>query len=114
MRKMKKTQLTIVHVNTRSLLCHFDDVARLVSLHQPDVLALSETWLDSSIDDKEISFPSFVLFRSDRNRCGGGVAIYCADHLRCSLISNGPTTSAAEFLWVSVTSPRSSFALGCF
>ena len=113
-RKMKKTQLTIVHVNTRSLPRYFDDVATLVSSHRPDILALSETWLDSSIDDKEISLPGFVLFRSDRNHCGGGVAIYCADHLRCSLISSGPTTSAAEFLWASVTSPHSSFALGCF
>ena len=42
-KKMKKTQLTIVHVNTRSLPRHFDDVATLVSSHRPDVLALSET-----------------------------------------------------------------------
>ena len=110
------TCITIVHVNARSLPRHFDDVAALVSSHRPDVLALSETWLDSSIDDKEISLPGFVLFRLDRNRYGGGVAIYCADYLSCSVITNGPTASGVEFLWVSVNSPQShsSFALGCF
>ena len=61
-KKMKKSQLTIVHVNTRSPPRHFDGVTALVSSHRPDVLALSETWLDSAIDDKEISLPGFVCF----------------------------------------------------
>ena len=47
-----------------------DDVTALVSSHQPDVLALSETRLDSSIDDKEIFIHGFVLFHSDHNHCG--------------------------------------------
>ena len=33
----KKNRLTVVHVNTRSLLHHFDDVASLVSAHHPRI-----------------------------------------------------------------------------
>ena len=37
----KKNGLTVMHVNTRSLLRHFDDVAFLVCTHRPQILALS-------------------------------------------------------------------------
>ena len=79
-----KKMLRVVHLNTRSLLRHFDDVACLVSSVHPEVLALSVTWLDSSVGDGELYLPGYTLFRCDRSRCGGGVAVYCADHLSCS------------------------------
>ena len=116
----KKNRLTVIHVNTRSLLRHFDDVASLVSFvstHCPQILALSETWLDSLVKDSELLLPRYCLFRYDRNRCGGGgVAIYCIDSLSCSLLSCGTSPSGAEFLWVSVKSGcfYPSLTLGCF
>ena len=51
--------------------------------------------------------PGFNLFRFDRNRNGGGVAIYCADSLPCCLLSCTRSSSGVESLWVSVR-------LGCF
>ena len=87
-----------------------------MSTHRPDVLAISETWLDTSVGDGEIHIPGYSLFRSDRNRCGGGVAIYCADHLPCCVLSSGVSASGVEFLWVSIKSAcfQPSLALGCF
>ena len=113
--KGKKT-LRFVHLNTRSLVRHFDDVACLVSSVHPEVLALSETWLDSSVVDCELRLPGYSLFRRDRSRCGGGVAVYCADHLSCSVLSCGASASGTEYLWVSIdTKPFSSpLAFGCF
>ena len=35
--------LTVIHVNTRSLLGHLDDVVALVVAEHPHILALSET-----------------------------------------------------------------------
>ena len=60
--------------------------------------------------------PGYSLFCRDRNRCGGGVAIYCADHLPCCVLSSGVSTSGVEFLWVSIKSAffHPSLALGCF
>ena len=105
--KNKKTSLTVVHLNTRSLLRHFDDVVALISTHRPEVLALSETWLDPSVDNCEINLLGYSLFRSDRNCCGGGIAVYCANHLPCSELSCGAAASSVEFLWISIK-------YGCF
>ncbi len=41
-----------------------------------DFIALTETWLDPSIKDSELSIPSFTLLRRDRSRHGGGVCLY--------------------------------------
>lgn len=82
----RKTSMTIVHLNARSLL-HFDDVAALLSTHRPEVLTVSETWLDPSVGNSEIHIPGYSLFRSDRNRCGGGVAINCVDHMPYCVLS---------------------------
>ena len=115
-RSVTKNLFTMIHVNSRSLLRHFDDVACLMSTERPHILALSETWLDASVSNAEIHIPGYSLFRSDRNRSGGGVAVYYLDNLPCSLLSCGTTPSGAESLWVSVRcgSLHPSLVVGCF
>ena len=39
-------------------------------------MTLSETHLCTNIDDSEIMIPGYTLMRRDRNRYGGGVAVY--------------------------------------
>ena len=46
-----------------------------------DILSINETRLDRSIDDKELQINGYNIVRKDRNREGGGVAIYYRDHL---------------------------------
>ena len=48
-----------------------------------DILSLTETWLDHSVADCLISIPGYQRpFKRDRQgRRGGGVAIYCANHI---------------------------------
>ena len=115
-KKQKMDFLTVIHLNTRSLLGHLDDVAALVAAEHPHVLALSETWLDTSVIDAEIHLPGYSLFWFDRNRRGGGIAVYCVNSLPCSLLNRGVTPSGAEFLWLSVASGsfHPSLAVGCF
>ena len=115
--KNKKNKfLTVIHVNTRSLLCHFDDVSALMSSERPHISALSETWLDSSVVDGEVHIPGYTLFRFDRNRSGGGVAMYCADNLPFSVLSCSRSSSGVESLWISVRLGyiHPSHAVGCF
>jgi exonuclease III len=45
-------------------------------LGQFDVLTINETRLDSSIKDYEVGIVGYEIVRKDRNRNGGGVAIY--------------------------------------
>ena len=68
--------LRVAHLNCRSLLSITDEVSDLIARNSIDVFAMTETWLDSSIEDSEIfqcSFPINIV-RNDRNHHGGGVA----------------------------------------
>ena len=68
--------LRVAHLNCRSLLSITDEVSDLIVRNSIHVFALTETWLDSSIEDSGIfsySFPINIV-RNDRNRHGGGVA----------------------------------------
>lgn len=44
-------------------------------MHDPDVVALTETWLHDGIYDSEFVPPEFEVHRRDRNKRGGGVAL---------------------------------------
>ena len=46
-----------------SLLAHIDDLRIFVTDSKIDILAISETKLDSSIGDSEISLPGFEVVR---------------------------------------------------
>ena len=48
--------LRIAHLNCRSLLSIVDEVFDLFTRNHMDIVAVTETWLDPSIDDSEI-FP---------------------------------------------------------
>ena len=53
------------------------DEVRFIATHtNAACICLSETWLDESVFDSEFSINNYSLRRKDRNRHGGGVAIY--------------------------------------
>ena len=93
--KIKKNKLlTAIHVNARSPLRHHNDLER------SHILAVSETWLDSSVFNSEIHLAGY-------NHSGGGVAVYCCDYLPCTLLHCATSSSGVESLWVSVFPPLS-------
>ena len=49
---------------------------------QTSAYLLCHRKLSSGVDDSELSMSGFAIFHSDRNRHGGGVAIYCCKSLR--------------------------------
>ena len=107
--------LKIAHLNVRSLrnkvdllrLEQFDNVAI-------DVLTLSETWLDSNIQDSEICLPGFTLVRRDRegSKSGGGVAIYVRDGLPFR-VRNDLNTGENECLWIELNRAKCKPTLIC-
>ena len=115
-----KKNLKILHLNVRSLPCHFDEVQSFVHSQKADIFAVTESWLDSSVPDCEVSLSDYHLYRCDRSRSGGGVAVYVADYLSGSFLSSSSVSGACsdvEFLWLSISSFKSSltsFAFGCF
>ena len=55
------------------------------------LVAVTETWLNSSIFDAEVThdFPGYSIFRCDRDgRQGGGVALYLREDLTCEILGS--------------------------
>ena len=51
----------------------------MIRENKVDIFAVNETKLDSTVDDRHIYIEGYNLKRRDRNRQGGGVAIYIRD-----------------------------------
>ncbi len=68
--------LSFASYNICSLIRKFDDIKVLLLRSDLNVLSLSETWLNSSISDEEITIPGYSLHRLDRglgnSKTGGG------------------------------------------
>ena len=69
------SSLSVLDFNARSLIC---------SQYQPDVTAISESWLDDKVPDGSFLPPGYsVAYRTDRiGRVGGGVVLLCWDGVR--------------------------------
>ena len=63
-------------LNIFTLLKHLDELRVLAEQHEPDILAINETEIDTDIDDQEILIDGYHVERLDRNKFGSGVAIY--------------------------------------
>ncbi|GAB0206526.1 hypothetical protein GRJ2_003118200 [Grus japonensis] len=65
-----------------------------------DLIAIAETWWDSSHDWNAV-MDGYVLFRKDRPaRRGGGVALYVREQLECIELCLGMDEERVESLWV--------------
>ena len=69
------------------------------------MIALTETWLDDSVNDSELIINNYCLIRADRNRQGGGVCLFIRENLtfnrRLDII-----TDSIETLWVEILQPK--------
>ena len=72
----KKKGLHFVHLNCNSLCSKIDEIREFVLVTNPHVICFSETKLDFSHTDAEVSIDNYSCVRKDRNRHGGGVACY--------------------------------------
>ena len=71
----KKRGLHFVHLNINSLSSKTEELRQIAKNTNSAVIGLSETKLDKTIFDSEVSFPNYSLIRKDRNRKGGGVYV---------------------------------------
>ena len=93
----------ILYYNARSLMFKVDELRIVSEAAKPEIICVVETWLDNDVSNHELSLCNYELFRRDRDRHGGGVAIYVHSALSCSVfLEGGP--NGLEFLSVSVES----------
>ena len=69
-----------------------------------EILAINESKLDDSFTDGEISIPGYTIVRKDRNRHGGGVALYIRDNLSFT-IRNDLVPVQLEMICVEINLP---------
>ena len=103
---IRKTRgLKIVHINIRSLR-HKTDHLQLEGMNNRtvDILTISETWLDNTIKDSEITLPGFICTRTDSigvKEGYGGVAIYVREVLPYR-IREDVNSGDNECLWIDI------------
>ena len=68
-------ELKIVYFNARSLMNKIGILEADVFAKNFDIIAVSETHLDDSINSAEIFPPEYIIYHRDRDRNGGGVLI---------------------------------------
>lgn len=74
--------LQVCHVNTQSLMAHWDEFNLYFREQISHIICLSETWLKPEVPDRMIDLVGYRLFRRDRiGKGGGGVAFYLLDCL---------------------------------
>ena len=89
-----------------------DDLAAIPSAHQPDIVAITETFLDDEITDSEILTNSYSVFRRDRNRHGGGVMALVKDSI--STTRRGDLENTSELIWLEISHSVGTLLLGIF
>ena len=77
--------------------------------NDPDIFAVTETFLDLTVDNAELEIDGYNLYRKDRNRHGGGVAIYIRSVIPHNLIT---MNNDIESLWLELTL-KHRYAIGC-
>ena len=67
--------LSCMCLNARSIVNKNLDLLVMLDANRMHILAVSETFLDDNILNSELGCSSYTIFRSDRDRQGGGVML---------------------------------------
>ena len=92
---------SIIHLNAHSLYSHLNELVAFVLPRVPDVV-VSETWLDESISSVHLAIPGYQLFRQDRNKHGGGGAVYVSESLVTKVCSCACDASGLEYICLEI------------
>ena len=95
--------LKICHVNMNSITSKIDELSIFVDANNIDVLLVSETKLDDSIHPSLYELPDFhTPYLNNRNRDGGGTAIYTRTNLAVKRLKNFEL-EGEDWVWAKVS-----------
>ena len=92
-RRTDTHSFSLYYQNIRGCRTKLNDLSASITSSNFDLIALSETWLDSDISDSEIVNSGYVIFRKDRNfdgtrtSRGGGVLLAVSVTCACSQLN---------------------------
>ena len=73
--------LHLIHFNINSLLPKIDELCNIAKCSNAAVIGITETKLDNTVYDSEVTIDRCSIVRNDRNRKGGGVACYIRSNI---------------------------------
>ena len=93
--------LKVLHINTRSLRKHYNELEALILSQQqsPEILAVTETWLNPNDEPNCFALPNYKVFNKARDTRGGGVMIQC---LKCVSVIDELDSPFEECLFLKV------------
>ena len=97
-------QLSCVCFNVRSILLKRFDLIAYLCTHQFDVVAITESFLDSSIPDVHIIPSGYTVFRRDRNRHGGGIIVLVRNSI--TAVHRKDLERDCKMLWLELHASR--------
>ena len=110
--------LKLVHISIRSLKnnAHFLELREFTKFNKIDVLTVSETWLNTSVTNKEIEIEGYKLHRLDWvHKKGGGLCAYIRKDIKSLILKDLSYISETNFhqLWIKLQHKKSKSLLVC-
>lgn len=91
------------HLNVRSLFAGFHYFSDIVTQHNFDVVATTETWLGAHIASDSCVVPGYTFHRCDRlTGRGGGVGIYVKNVYKCERLYLQDQVDGFENIWLKI------------
>lgn len=108
--KRGNSDFSLLHLNCRSLLGHFDDFKALIAnLHESFcAIGISETWLNDQTFDL-VNLPGYCFISNHRSgKTGGGVGLYLQDYFQYKLLQDCTISNpdVIESLFVEISNPH--------
>ncbi len=86
----KQGHISVLYTNARSLIPKCDELLAYIATEEPDVIAITETWVNTSHLISELSISVYESLHKNREyKKGGGVICYVKSTL--SAFKNGQT-----------------------
>ena len=113
-----RTDLKVKFTNVRSIVKKIDFINNYLSIHNTDILFITESWLTKDILSSVIQCTGYNILRCDRNTIGGGVLLLFKEGLQITEVThttNQSTTSDDfEVLCVDYYDGKQPIRLCCF
>ena len=105
---------TIANLNITSLIKNIDQFRLYLEKQKFDVFCINETRLDATVPNHEVGINGYELVRKDRNRNGGGVAIYLRNSINYK-VKEELMSCDLEIITVEISKPKSKpFLVSCW
>ena len=112
-RIVEKGSSWIISLNCRSLYRTIDELRVVFQHNKPLAILLTETWLNESVSDPELTLNGYQLMRRDRKeRRGGGCAVYIMDGIKAKR-RNDIEEDGIEVLWLELKLRNTNYVIGC-